>query len=146
MELTPQRRRRINEALFDYFVAKRILPIGGIISEDNVIDVRIINGLAKQLDCNSKALDLSIKASCLRMTGKNKEKIIPRAEEEKVMFAVAKRRILGSKQPLKDLKRDLGNLAAELKKQNSPAKIKTEELLRFSYPIYMTVFEEICNS
>ncbi len=147
MELTLRRRRRINEALFDYFVAKYILPTEGIISEEGVIDTRFLNGLAEQLGkCNSHALRLSIQASCARMTGLSTKKIVPKEEEEKVMWAAAKFRITNSKQPLKNYKRGFGNLAAELRKQNPRARITTEQLLQFAYPIYLEVIEEMFNS
>lgn len=141
-----RRRRRINEVLFDYFVSKYILPTEGIISEEGVIDNRFLNGLAKQMgDCNSHALRLSIQASCARITGLPTKKIIPKEEEEKVMWAAAKFRIVSNKQPLKNYKRGFGNLAAELRKQAPRARITTEQLLQFAHPIYLEIIEEMFN-
>lgn len=146
MELTPRKRRFINEVLFDYFVSKHILNVDGIISDEGEVDIRFVNGLAKQMKCSSQSLDLSIKTSCLRMTGTKNGKLIPKEEEEKVMWAAAKFRIMNNKQPLRDYRRGFGNLAAELRKQSSRARITTEQLLQFAYPIYVEIIEEMFNS
>ena len=146
MELTLKRRRRINEVLFDYFVSKYILNVDGIISEEGEVDIRFLNGLAKELKCNANALRLSIYVSCARMTGSKPTKTLPIAEEEKVMWAAAKRRITGNRQPLKDYKRGFGNLTAEMNRQHPNLKLKIEELFQFTYPIYLEVIEEMFNS
>ncbi|MHB8903808.1 MAG: hypothetical protein ACYC40_01755 [Patescibacteria group bacterium] len=133
MEFNLRRRRRINEALFDYFVEENVISVDDFISDKAVVNKRILNRLAKELNCDSKSLRLSIKASCSRMLGISAGKILSKAEEEKVMLAASKHRITRSDEPLQNYKRTLGNLAVILNKKNPNPKIKTEELLQFDF-------------
>jgi len=146
MELTIRRRRCINEVLFDRFVKRYVLSVYGIVSEDGKINRRFLNGLAKEIKCDKKALELSIYTSCARISNEKITFPLSIEAEEKVMLAAAKRRINGNKQPLKDYKRGFGNLAAELNKENPTLKLRVKELFAFAYPIYLEVTEEMFNS
>lgn len=141
MDLTPKRRHQIAEAVFDRFVLKYVIDSEMLDGEK--INLRGLNNLANQLKCNVHALSIAIGKSCGRISSTLVTKTLPKEQEELVMWAAAKHHILQIEVPLKNFKREFGNVTIELNAQNPALNLKTKELLEFAYPIYLQIIEDI---
>lgn len=141
MDLIPKRREQIAKAVFDRFVMKHIIEADENFTGD--VNLRFLNNLAKQLGCNVRALELSIGKSCGRIGHVSVQHNLPKTEEAKVMMAAAKYYIKGIEVPLKNYKREFGNVTAELNNQDPDLHLKTKELLTYAFPIYWEIMEEI---
>lgn len=141
MDLIPKRREQIAKAVFDRFVLKNVIEADENFAGE--VDLRFINNLAKKLDCNAQALKLSIGKSCGRIGHVSVQHNLPKTEEAKIMHAAAKHHIKGIEVPLKNYKREFGNVTAELNNSNPDLHLKTNELLTYAFPIYWEIMEEI---
>lgn len=141
MELSVKRKKRIAEAALDRFVRKNIIDSEEI--QNPELNKRFLNQLAKDAGCNVHALTITIEKSIGRIGGFQINRDLPQKEEEKVMIAIAKYHIRGIKVPLKDFKRQFGNVTAELNSKNPNLKLKVKELQEFVYPIYLLALEEV---
>lgn len=141
MDLTPKRRKQIDEVVFDRFVLKYVIESDMLDGEK--IDLRKLNYLASQLKCNVHALSISIGRSCGRISSMPVTKTLPKDQEELVMWAAAKHHIMNLEVPLKNYKREFGNVTVELNAQNPDLNLKIKELLLFAYPIYLQILEDI---
>ena len=141
MDLTPKRRKHISEAVFDRFVMKYVIESD--ILEGKQFNLRQLNQLASQLKCNAHTLSIAISKSCGRISGTPVTQTLPKDQEELVMWAAAKYHILQIEVPLKNYKREFGNVTVELNAQTPDLNLKTKELLAFAYPIYLQVMEDI---
>ena len=142
MNLIPKRRRQIARAAFDLYVLERIVN-EELVTEDGKVDGRFLNRAAKELGCSPHSLSVAINMACCRLVSMKVTKILPPDEEEKVLLAVAKYRILEITAPLKNFKREFGNLTAKINEKYPSLHLKTDELLQYVYPIYVEVVDEV---
>jgi hypothetical protein len=140
--IIPKRRRQIARAAFDLYVLEKIVN-EELVTEDGKIDARFLNRAAKEIGCKVHSLSLAINMACSRLSSEPITKMLPKEEEESVILAVAKYRIKESSVQLKNLKRELGNITANLNERYSHLHFKSQELIQYVYPIYVEVLDEV---
>lgn len=142
MNLIPKRKRQIARAVFDLYVLEKIVN-EELVTEDGKVELRFLNRVAKELRCAPYSLSLAINMACSRLVSLKITKTLPLSEEEKVIMAVAKYRIKEISVPLKNFKREFGNLTTKINERYPSLHLKTSELFQYVYPIYSEVVDEV---
>jgi hypothetical protein len=142
MNLIPKRRRQIARAAFDLYVLDKLIS-EDLVTENGQIEVRLLNRAAKEIGCRAHSLSLAINMACSRLSSEPITKTLPKEEEELVILATAKYRIKELTVPLKNFKREFGNVTAKINERYPHLHLKTSELFQYVYPIYMEVLDEI---
>ncbi|MEI6835301.1 MAG: hypothetical protein WCK59_00510 [Candidatus Falkowbacteria bacterium] len=142
MESSKKRAIDLSQALFDHFVRKRFIGEDYIIHGEE-LNQRELHLFAKAAGCDAESLSSAIYASCGRIGGHKLPPQLPKKDEIEIIMGVIKFYVKGINIPLKNYRRDFGNMAAEINHFNPGLKLKTQELIGFAYPIYRSVFEEI---
>lgn len=140
--LIPKRRRQIARAAFDLYVLDKLIN-EGLVGEDGKIESRYLNNTAKEVGCRAHSLSIAIVMACRRLISDPAKETLPAEEEAAVLLAVAKYRIKEISVPLKNFKRELGNLTADINERYPSLHLKTQELLQHIYPIYIEVLDEV---
>ncbi|MFZ2310409.1 MAG: hypothetical protein WAW11_02595 [Patescibacteria group bacterium] len=142
MNLIPKRRRQIARAAFDLYVLDKLIN-EGLVGEDGKIEIRYLNNAAKEVGCKAHSLSIAIMMACRRLISDQPKETLPPEEEAAVLLAVAKYRIKEISVPLKNFKREFGNVTADINERYPGLHLKTAELFQYVYPIYVEVIDEV---
>jgi hypothetical protein len=140
-----KRLQEIGESVFDYYVRRRYVEKGFIIfdKDDFTYNERELRIFAKLAKCDKESLLSSLISSMGRINGYTTAPQQSSADETETINAVIKFYVEAINIPLKNYRRDFGNMTAEINRFKPELKLKTQELVEFTYPIYRKVFEGI---
>ena len=141
--LTPKRWHQIAVAIFDCYVANRMIENDFVVTEKGINDQDLCN-FAVQAECEPGSLRAAIVNSCTRIAGDHFNIPISEEKEKKVLEAVIKMYLKEVPLSLINYKREIGKIISKIKK-NSAINVTVEEFKTFIGPLHQRVIVEFYN-